>query len=48
VFCSAAAVTSVAGLAVVHFVPADLVADHPLLASPLPPAAPPDHPPRVA
>jgi hypothetical protein len=48
VFCAAAAVISVGGLAVVHFVPADVVADHPLLASPLTPAAPPDHPPRLA
>jgi len=47
VFCTAAAMISVPPPAVVHFTPADLVADAPFLASPRPPVAPPDHPPRL-
>ena len=48
VFCTAAAVIPVSELALVRFVPTDIVADHLLLAIPLPPAPPPDHPPRLA
>lgn len=47
VFCTAAAVISVGGQALVHFVPTDVVADYSPLASAIPPEAPPDHPPRV-
>jgi hypothetical protein len=48
VFCTAATVIAVGGPAVVRFVPADVVAEHPLLASPPPPEAALEHPPRFA